>query len=120
MTGGRCFVDGCDTRKSKGEKCPSLYRAPTKDLIVFERWRSLLNKFGRKGKLFNENSQVCAKHFEESDIIRSRTSVDPEGNETELYPIKNSRIRLGAIPKLNLGNTFQNFQIESFFSYSCF
>jgi len=116
MTGGRCFVDGCDTRKSKGEKCPSLHRAPTKD---FERWRSLLNKFGRKGKLFNENSQVCAKHFEESDIIRSRTSVDPEGNEIELFPIKNSRIKLGAIPKLNLGNTFQNFIVKAFL-YSCF
>lgn len=62
-------------------------------------WKISLSRID---KAFNKDCRVCQKHFEESDIIKGKTSIAADG--TEIFVPHKWCLKQGAIPTLNLGS----------------
>jgi hypothetical protein len=101
MPSGKCFVYNCQAKKKKnGENTMekiSLFSAP-KDADLMKKWRKALPK-RPDGKILDQSSKVCSKHFNEVDIHKVFRIVMPN-DETLTHPLNRWSLKPGAIPSI--------------------
>ena len=92
----KCFVVGCASGNNANKEKVPKFSVP-KDEKQFVLWQKSMPKCNRK---LDRKHAVCAKHFEDNYIIKSKTILNPQ------YPLQCWRLKPEAIPTLNLGNIY--------------
>lgn len=87
---------GYDSCKEK----VSVFQAP-KDAKLFSQWKNAVLPFARSDRPFTEKDFVCEKHFKDSDIIRTWTSIDKKTKKVAMtVKLQRHRLKHGSIPSL--------------------
>ena len=101
----KCYVYGCKSGYDSCKENVPLFKAPSCKVLL-KKWLDLCN---RKAPKVKGNIFVCARHFEEDDLIKfKKIKLLGEHNvyKESLIPLKRWKLKDGALPSKLLGTLF--------------